>query len=137
MYLCYWHGILVGGEEIKRTYPCESESIARSINRGLKKHSIYVIESRVYEVDNDDDIVYYDSKRPLPIPYNPRKRNFNSSHALLPIIELSILNKYKDLLELKKKLPYNINSYIMEFESINSSILFYKSYKSHIQRYAY
>ena len=130
--------MLVGGKEIRQTYPCETESIAKSIERGLTKHSVYVVESRIYEVDNNDDITYFEPKRPLPIPYDPHKRNFNTSHALLPIIEMSILKKYKDLLELKNKLHYLHNkSYYRDLENVSNSIIFYKKYKSHIQRFAY
>ena len=139
MFICYWYGMLSCGNEIRRTYPCESESIAKSIERGLTKHSVYVVESRVYEVNNDDDIVYFDSKRPLPIPYDPRKRSYNSSHRRLARIELNILDAYKDLLALKNVLPYSedIKSYLRNFEDVNYRIMFYKEYKSHIQRYAY
>ena len=138
MHVCYWYGMLVGGKEIRKTYPCESEMIAKSIERGLTKHSVYVVEKRVYEVDNDDDIIYFEPKRPLPIPYNPYKKSYNSSRNILASMELSILDKYKDLLELKKKPPYLFNkSYIRDLNAINDRILFYKKYKSHIQRFAY
>lgn len=49
MFVCYWYGMLLGGKEIRQTYPCKNESIAKSIERGLRKHSVYVVESRVYE----------------------------------------------------------------------------------------
>lgn len=61
MHVCYWYGMLLGGKEIRRTYTCETESIAKSIERGLTKHSIYVVESKVYEVNNYDDITYFES----------------------------------------------------------------------------
>ena len=140
MHVCYWYGMLVGGKKIRKTYTCETESIAKSIERGLSKHSVYVVESRVYEVDNnDDDIVYFEPKRPLPIPYNPKKISFNSSHRRLSTIELNILDAYKDLLELQNEIPYSydIKSYLRYFEDVNYRIMFYKKYKSHLQRFAY